>query len=331
MQMNNKEKPLKTSNGITLIALVITIIVLLILAGISISMLSGDNSILQKATDAKTSSERSEAKEQAQIDIMAWITDKTANHQDASLNDEKIKEILSDNKSYVKVAGDTSFTTAKGEYVIPYSELYKSNDNPPSTGQKLTEIITSEDYGKSTDYSVSVNGKILNNWKIFLNDENNVYIIMGEFLDASLVQNITGIETDTTNYKYGVWHNGNRTPFLNSLLTPNNWSFLTNGLNGATATGTPTIEQLEASYGQQSLEYGSVSGNLYVLPQSDNGNCDAYWLASPEYDDDFDLWAVSSNGELYFGGASERGLRPLIKLSTDSTGKKESDKIVIDK
>ena len=37
---NYAKKSLKTSNGITLIALVITIIVLLILAGISISMLS---------------------------------------------------------------------------------------------------------------------------------------------------------------------------------------------------------------------------------------------------------------------------------------------------
>ncbi len=40
---NHIKKSLKISNGITLIALVITIIVLLILAGISIAMLSGDN------------------------------------------------------------------------------------------------------------------------------------------------------------------------------------------------------------------------------------------------------------------------------------------------
>lgn len=117
------KKSLKTSNGITLIALVITIIVLLILAGISISMLSGDNTILQKATDAKQTSERAEAKEQAQMDIMAWITDKTANHQDASLDDSIVQGIL-EKKSYVKEAKDTSFITAKGEYEIPYSELY---------------------------------------------------------------------------------------------------------------------------------------------------------------------------------------------------------------
>ena len=145
----------------------------MILAGISISMLSGDNGILQKSTEAKRTTERAEAKEQAQIDIMAYISDKTANHQDASLDDTKVKGILT-GKSYVKTANATSFITAKGEYEIPYSELYKSNDDSPSIGQKLTEIITSEDYGKPTDYSVTVNGKTLNNWKVFLNDENNV-------------------------------------------------------------------------------------------------------------------------------------------------------------
>ena len=39
--------------GITLIALVITIIVLLILAGVAISMLSGENGILNQAASAK--------------------------------------------------------------------------------------------------------------------------------------------------------------------------------------------------------------------------------------------------------------------------------------
>ena len=53
----------KNQRGITLIALVITIIVLLILAGISISMLAGDNSILQKSTEAKERYEYGAAKE----------------------------------------------------------------------------------------------------------------------------------------------------------------------------------------------------------------------------------------------------------------------------
>ena len=45
--------------GITLIALVITIIVLLILAGVSISMLTGDNGIITQAQRAKELTEAS--------------------------------------------------------------------------------------------------------------------------------------------------------------------------------------------------------------------------------------------------------------------------------
>ena len=44
----------KRQNGITLIALVITIIVLLILAGVSIAMLTGENGILNQAQEAKS-------------------------------------------------------------------------------------------------------------------------------------------------------------------------------------------------------------------------------------------------------------------------------------
>ena len=51
--LKNKKITQKNNRGITLIALVITIIVLLILAGISISMLSGDNSILSRAGQAR--------------------------------------------------------------------------------------------------------------------------------------------------------------------------------------------------------------------------------------------------------------------------------------
>ena len=44
---------IKLNKGITIIALVITIIVLLILAGVSITMLTGENGILKKAKEAQ--------------------------------------------------------------------------------------------------------------------------------------------------------------------------------------------------------------------------------------------------------------------------------------
>ena len=59
----------KSNNGITLIALVITIIVLLILAGVSIAMLTGENGILNKATTAKQKTEEVTAEERVKLEV----------------------------------------------------------------------------------------------------------------------------------------------------------------------------------------------------------------------------------------------------------------------
>ena len=56
--------------GITLIAVVITVIVLLILAGISINMISGENSILNRAGDARNKTQESQVEEKTKIAIM---------------------------------------------------------------------------------------------------------------------------------------------------------------------------------------------------------------------------------------------------------------------
>ena len=57
----------KNKSGITLIALVVTIIVLLILAGISVSMLTGQNGILNRATEAKEKTEIANEDEQRKL------------------------------------------------------------------------------------------------------------------------------------------------------------------------------------------------------------------------------------------------------------------------
>ncbi len=54
----------KNERGITLIALVITVIVLLILAGVSIAMLTGNNGILTQAQRAKNETEQAQANEE---------------------------------------------------------------------------------------------------------------------------------------------------------------------------------------------------------------------------------------------------------------------------
>ena len=62
-----KTKVNERQKGITLIALVITIIVLLILAGVSIAMLTGDNGILIQASDSKIETAVGTVKEQIKL------------------------------------------------------------------------------------------------------------------------------------------------------------------------------------------------------------------------------------------------------------------------
>ena len=64
------KKVLKEKSGITLIALVITIIVLLILAGVSISMLTGDNGIITQAQKAKEKTEEAKIREEQQLESL---------------------------------------------------------------------------------------------------------------------------------------------------------------------------------------------------------------------------------------------------------------------
>ena len=59
---------MKNNRGITLVSLVITIIVMLILAGVSLSMVVGDNSVLKQASKATISKKLSEIKEEFQVE-----------------------------------------------------------------------------------------------------------------------------------------------------------------------------------------------------------------------------------------------------------------------
>lgn len=129
----------KEQKGITLVALVITIIVLLILAGVSIAMLTGDNGILNKATTAKDETGKASVTEAVSLaisEIMANKVDPTYNE----LNTTTISKLaIQNDTSLSKGTGkdtdvDNTHTlylkTASTEYKVVYTE--KSGDTPSS-------------------------------------------------------------------------------------------------------------------------------------------------------------------------------------------------------
>ncbi len=114
------------SRGITLIALVVTIIVLLILAGISINMLMGQNGILNKATTAKKQTENTNARDELALAITSLGMDYHINGQGGTFRDY----IFSHEADLKKELGSDDVTLNKTENTITYKgKIFTVNED----------------------------------------------------------------------------------------------------------------------------------------------------------------------------------------------------------
>lgn len=125
---------MRNNKGITLIALVITIIVLLILAGVSIAMLTGDNGILTQAGNAKTDTAKAEAEEAVKLTLNEII----ANDMDSTYDPGEGTDESIINKA--------NLTT-----MIP-------RNNANVTVTEVTEDADVDENGGYYDVTLSVNG-----------------------------------------------------------------------------------------------------------------------------------------------------------------------------
>ena len=131
------------NKGITLIALVITIIVLLILAGVSIAMLTGENGVLTKAESAKTETEKASAKEKAQLAILGSYDNS------GKLNLDQLKEEVTNQGG--TVTGDTFPVTVSMD---GHDFIVDSNGNVTEkkkladiTGDETANTVTQDSLG----------------------------------------------------------------------------------------------------------------------------------------------------------------------------------------
>ena len=107
---------IKQEKGITLIALVVTIVVLLILAGVSISLVLNNNGVISKAKDAKYSTEKGQAQDEVNLAInYLQIEDATS-----TLTREDKRKILEDELR--KISADSSVSISGSGYKITHKK-----------------------------------------------------------------------------------------------------------------------------------------------------------------------------------------------------------------
>ena len=127
------------SRGITLIALVITIIVLLILAGVVIASLNGNNGILKNATTAKKETKVAEIKEIIQLMVQDYNIEKNLGKE------EKMQEFFQEKASKGEISRivdnkDGTYMVEKDGYEVIISEDGKIQAIEEKEDAQITEV-----------------------------------------------------------------------------------------------------------------------------------------------------------------------------------------------
>ena len=318
---------LKNNSGITLVALVITIIVILILAGVTIATLTGDSGLLTKASEAKKTNEKATTIEKIQVEVTgSYGFDGKINEEQLTNNLKRISGLkynnatLSDENpielpAIVEVDNESYQITNDGDvfFIIP---------------QAIGNLIK-DNYGDYIDLGQSVEGigtsSSADDWRILYNDKNNnfggtnggrVYAILTDYLPNSNPAVNTAGFTNNKSGTYNVYSTTSRQNLLDRLTNTEAWkSLISTELQkkGATVTGATTAEIIMASYNDKyglNLLYTSnpnlyidadsskgVDG-LYVPHPSTNEGCLAYWLASAKAGSTTNVWRVGNNGNV---------------------------------
>ena len=219
--MKQKVKNNKETKGITLIALVITIIVLLILAGVSIATLTGQNGILTQATVAKDEMTKASAEEKVKVEVLGSYG------EDGTIDMEKLNENLLNVQNL----------TYKGQVLSSENKIsklpatvnvdgYDVLITAPADAAAVKENATTYYGAEVQGYECASEG--VNKWRIFYSDGNNIYLIADDYLHYDYVPttkqghqmlkwhdysyNFTGVTNDYTgissiNEKVKIWLN----------------------------------------------------------------------------------------------------------------------------
>lgn len=144
--------------GITLIALVVTIVVLLILAGVSINLLTGENGIITKAHDAKERTEKSSKNEQKSLEILGDLISKYEKEEKVVISTKYYSSLLdaiSDANNDVTTNGREDSNGAKAKIEVD------QNNNVYVMPLEDVSINTIVQVGSEQGYTLDLNNRTI--------------------------------------------------------------------------------------------------------------------------------------------------------------------------
>ena len=195
MEKNCKNK------GITLIALAVTIIVLLILAGISINALAGQNGILSRTIKAKNDSDVASDLEYLQVEATSELMDYYQGNDTKSEDDYILDKWNSGKNSKISVNKIDKTVTYNGK-VYAMSDIIGSESEKSKINDSNMTQITISTATKEEDKEMLSSGKV----RLIVEEENNMrayipngfYYVSGKPSNGMVISDIYGDDDKNT-------------------------------------------------------------------------------------------------------------------------------------
>ena len=188
------KRKLKNNKGITLIALVVTIVVLLILAGVSISMLTGENGIITQAQQSKLQTEIGKEKEYITLSVSALKGDKMSRGDTSEITSS---ELQTEMNKYT----DEATVTGSGTLTVTY-ESGRSYEVDQDGNIEQKEELTPEEAKKivyATEYGAGLLVETADGTVYYVDDIQFGVMQKIEITDAEIITT-SGIKEAEGNY-----------------------------------------------------------------------------------------------------------------------------------
>ena len=198
--MNSKIE-CKRDKGITLIALVVTIIVLLILAGISINALAGQNGILSRTIKAKNDSEVASDLEYLQVEATSELIDYYQGNDNKSEADYILDKWGNGTNSKISVNKTDKTVTYNGK-IYAMSDIIGSESEKSKINESNMKQITISTATKEEDKEILSSGKV----RVIIEEDNNMrayipngfYYVTGKPSNGMVISDIYGDDDNNT-------------------------------------------------------------------------------------------------------------------------------------
>ena len=308
---------LKNKNGITLVALIITIIVLLILAMVSISLVM-NSGIITKSKDSVDKYSKEEIGEQLKlayseyqmsqytgtpIDIQAKLREIYGNDATATLANGKLTATIKGKTYKYDVA-----TGISGEYVDPI-KYYDSSDN------EIAKTDTTH-----LDYLI-IGG--IEKFKVISNTNGTILAMPKYNITLTEDHPVQSSSAGTTSFSTRAYwsrdEQGNEISGWNSEAVNNavdiGMSNAANNIQKYINAYKTTLEDMGAEgITVRAAKYSELRGVTATIRNP--GQTGSFWLGSVLSNDPDFVWRVSSDGSMYsVNYSSSRGVRPVIIIS----------------